>query len=148
MNFKSTSRKCKVCSEVFTKRSPLDMFCSPTCAIAYKKKPAKQIKPIKKFSDARSKRNALYIEANRIFLMEEKNKFCIVMAQVYNKTALTTEIHHTNGRENERLLDRTYWLAVSRQGHQYIHSNPKIAYEQGWITKEFFNEQNTSDENR
>ena len=46
-------RKCKTCSEVFQKRAPLDMFCSPTCAIEYKKKspnPSKK-KPIKQFSD-------------------------------------------------------------------------------------------------
>jgi hypothetical protein len=109
------------------------MFCSSTCAHAYKKKPTKEIKPIKKFSDVRAKRNVLYIEANRIFLLEEKNQFCIVMAELFNRTVRATEVHHTNGRENERLLDRTYWMAVSREGHQWIHNNPKKARELGWL---------------
>jgi len=33
-------RKCKQCQEVFEKRSPLDMFCSPACGSAYKKQKA------------------------------------------------------------------------------------------------------------
>jgi hypothetical protein len=133
MNSKEVKRKCKVCSEVFVKRSPLDMFCSKDCAVNYKKKPKKQIQPIKQFSDIRAKRNTAYLIANKAFLMEEENQFCPVMGLIFNKTVRTTEVHHTNGRENDRLLDRTYWLAVSREGHQWIHSNPKIAYEQGWL---------------
>jgi hypothetical protein len=142
MNSKQVKRKCKVCSKEFIKRSPLDMFCSPACPIAYnkklaEKKSAKQKQPIKKFSDARAKRNAAYLIANKAFLMEEENQFCPVMGLIFNKTVRTTEVHHTNGRENDRLLDRTYWLAVSREGHQWIHSNPKIAYEQGWLTEDY-----------
>lgn len=126
-------RKCKVCSEEFIKRSPLDMFCSPTCAINYKKKPKKQTVPIKQFSDTRSKRNALYLVAIKTFLMEDDKQHCPVMATLFNKTIRATEIHHTNGRENDRLLDRSYWLAVSREGHQWIHNNPKKARELGWL---------------
>lgn len=128
-------RKCKTCSEVFQKRSPLDMFCSPTCAIEYKKKNpnlSKQ-KPIKQFSDKRAKRNADYLQARKIFLVEEHNRFCPVMSEIFNQTVLATEIHHINGRENERLNDREFWLAVSRKGHQWIHSNPKLSREKKWL---------------
>jgi len=128
-------RKCKTCSEVFQKRAPLDMFCSPTCAIEYKKKssnPSKQ-KPIKQFSDKRKKRNAAYLEARKIFLFEDKNKFCPVLAELFNRKEYATEIHHTNGRENDRLNDREFWIAVSREGHQWIHANPKLAREKGWL---------------
>jgi len=44
-----------------------------------------------------------------------------------------TEIHHTNGRENDRLNDVKYWLAVSREGHIWIHNNPIQAREKGWL---------------
>ena len=139
MNSKPSKRKCKVCSEVFVKRSPLDMFCSNTCAYNYKKKSAKSNpKPIAKFSDKRAKRNAAYLVANKLFLAKEENKFCIVMAKLKNKTVLATEVHHTNGREGERLNDQEYWLAVSSEGHRFIHLNPEISYEQGWITKDYY----------
>jgi hypothetical protein len=133
-------RKCKVCSEVFNKRSPLDMFCSSKCAFSYDKKPSKSLQPIKQFSNKRAKRNQAYLKAKEIFMMESGNQTCIVMATLHNKTVPATEIHHTNGRENERLTDRMYWLAVSREGHQWIHANPQLAKEQGWLTKDYQDE--------
>ena len=127
-------RKCKTCSEVFQKRSPLDMFCSSKCAFEYKKnKSTSKPKKIKTFSDKRKKRNEAYLIARTLFLTENKNKFCPVMGEIFNQTIKTTEVHHTNGRENERLIDREFWLAVSREGHQWIHANPKISREKGWL---------------
>lgn len=126
-------RKCKVCSKVFNKRSPLDMFCSSQCGYNYKKKPSKPQKKIKQFSDKRAKRNTAYLLAKKIFMEELGNQHCIVMATIHNKTVPATEIHHTNGRENERLTDRVHWLAVSREGHQWIHANPKESRKQGWL---------------
>ena len=91
---------------------------------AIPKKPPTRIKPV---SDKRAKQKATYLLARKVFLMEEENKYCPVNG------SLATEIHHTNGRENERLLDREYWLAVSREGHQWIHANPIEAREKGWL---------------
>lgn len=139
-------RKCKNCQEVFDKRSPLDMFCSTRCGYSYKaendsKKSAKSNpKPIAKFSSKRKKRHAAYLLANKLFLAKDENKFCPVMAKLHNKTVRATEVHHTNGREGERLNDQEYWLAVSSEGHKFIHLNPSIAYEQGWITKDYYEE--------
>jgi len=133
-------RKCKQCSEVFNKRSPLDMFCSGACGYAYKREKDKNKtpkKPIKQFSSKRAKRNEAYLLARDVFLQEQANKFCPVMNLLHGKTVRSTEIHHINGKENERLTDRAYWLAVSREGHQYIHANPEIAYEQGWLTQDY-----------
>jgi len=134
-------RKCKTCSEVFQKKTPLDMFCSSECGYAYKrKKDSAKIKPnnlkrspIKPISDRRKKQNTAYLLARKVYLMEEANKFCPVMKGMFNKLISTTEIHHMNGRENDRLNDRVYWLAVSREGHQWIHSNPQQARECGWL---------------
>ncbi len=39
----------------------------------------------------------------------------------------TTEIHHRAGRVGDKLLDKGYWLAVSRQGHIWIEMNPAEA---------------------
>ena len=89
--------------------------------------------PIKKFSDKRAKRNSAYLIANKAYLSEDANKFCPVMSLMFSKTVPATEVHHTNGRENERLLNREDWLAVSREGHQWIHLNPKLARAKGWL---------------
>ena len=132
-------RKCKQCSEVFNKRSPLDMFCSVKCMYVYdaeknKKKSAKSPrKPIAKFSSNRAKRNAAYLVANKLFLAKDENKFCPVMAQLKNQTVRATEVHHINGREGKRLNDQEYWIGVSREGHQWIHSFPKEARKKGWL---------------
>jgi len=96
--------------------------------------------PIKQFSDKRAKRSAAYNVAKTIFMMLDKNKFCPVMSYLHGKTVPTTDIHHTNGRENDRLTDQEYWLAVSREGHDYIHANMDIAREQGWITHDYKDE--------
>ena len=133
-------RKCKQCLTEMIKKSPLDMFCSVSCTIDYKNKksigktPAKRIKPI---SDKRKKQNQAYLLARKVFLMEDKNKYCPVMEKVFGRSILTTEIHHTNGRENDRLNDRNYWLAVSSEGHKFIHANPTIAYQEGWMISSY-----------
>lgn len=43
------------------------------------------------------------------------------------------EIHHTRGRLGSLLTDKRYWLAVSKQGHRWIHSNITEARKRGWI---------------
>lgn len=138
------TRKCKQCQEVFTKRSPLDMFCSPKCFYDNKKSIEKKRpeirKAIKRASNKREKQERAYSIARDLFLQKEENKFCPVMAKLYNKTVLATEIHHTNGREGERLNDTEYWIGVSRDGHVWIHANPKLAYEAGWLTKDYYEE--------
>lgn len=127
------TKKCKHCQRVFDKRAPIDTYCSVKCNILAKKaredkklnkKPPTKIKPV---SDKRKKQNTAYKLARDIFMMEEDNKFCPVTGHP------TTEIHHMNGRSNERLLDREFWLAVSREGHQLIHANPELAREKGWL---------------
>jgi len=127
------TKKCKHCQKEFDKRAPIDTYCSVQCNIDAKaqrdakklnKKPQPRIKPV---SDKRKKQNSAYLLARKIFLMEDDNKYCPVNG------SLATEIHHTNGRENERLLDREYWLAVSREGHIWIHEHPEEARENGWL---------------
>jgi hypothetical protein len=138
------TKKCKHCQQEFKKRAPVDTYCSIKCNIEAKKlrdaKKEKKPKAIKQFSNKRAKRNAAYLAMRNIFLMEDANQFCPVMRKVFSKTVRATEIHHTNGRENERLTDRMYWLAVSREGHKWIHANPELAREQGWLTKDYKDE--------
>lgn len=44
----------------------------------------------------------------------------------------STEVHHVKGR-GKYLLDTNTWLAVSEESHRWIHANPKIAYEKGYM---------------
>lgn len=47
-------------------------------------------------------------------------------------TPLATDIHHKKGR-GKYLNDTSTWMAVSREGHNWIHNHPKEAYEKGWM---------------
>jgi len=83
--------------------------------------------PIRKVSKKRRKQSKEYSKLRADFLLRPENRFC----PVTNKQ--TIEVHHKNGRENQRLTDTSHWLAVSREGHQWIHNNPKEAREKGWL---------------
>jgi hypothetical protein len=43
------------------------------------------------------------------------------------------EIHHTRGRHSGNYLNTDTWLAVSRWGHRWIHSQPREARKLGLI---------------
>jgi hypothetical protein len=43
------------------------------------------------------------------------------------------EIHHMRGRKGRLLLNQQFWMAVSKQGHQWIHDNPAAARKHGWL---------------
>jgi len=47
--------------------------------------------------------------------------------------APATENHHKNGRNGLRLLDVTYFMAVCRSCHRWIHEHPKESREKGWL---------------
>lgn len=81
-------------------------------------------KPIRQVSKKRAKQNAQYLKERTEFL---DGKICPITGRP------ATEIHHINGRENDRLIDKKYWLAVTREGHQKIHANPKWARENGYL---------------
>ena len=46
------------------------------------------------------------------------------------------EVHHMRGRSGKLLTDQRYWLAVSKQGHRWIHENISKARGHGWICAE------------
>lgn len=118
--------RCKICNIKFTPQYFLQKNCSNACQKIYLlENPPKRIKPI---SDKRKQQNQEYKEKRKEFLMRKENKFCAVFP---NKRSV--EIHHVNSRENERLNDEEFWLAISREGHNFIHSNPKEARLKKWL---------------
>ncbi len=43
------------------------------------------------------------------------------------------EVHHMRGRAGSLLTDERHWMAVSKQGHRWVHEHPAEARERGWF---------------
>jgi len=80
--------------------------------------------PIKEVSSKTAKLKAEYLKERTKFL---DGKICPITGRP------ATEIHHIDGREYERLIDKTKWLGVTREGHKKIHANPIWAREKGYL---------------
>lgn len=119
-------KKCKNCGNKFKQFKSTDKYCSPKCAYS-------NYKPIAKLSKKRKKENNLYLIEREKFLLLPENKYCIVAKIMLNKTIETTEIHHKAGRVGELLNYKKNWLAVSREGHNWIHANPLSAYQFNYL---------------
>lgn len=80
-------------------------------------------------SDKRKEENKTYLQKRKLFLNQKENKICLIT----NKPA--TEIHHKySGKDRDKyFLDVSTWLSVSREGHLWIHNNPKEAREKGYL---------------
>lgn len=92
-------------------------------------KPVKKDKPKKVYQLAyrtkkRSKQERQYNAEVKEYL---RGKMCAVFPE-----RKATEVHHMKGRTGGLLLDKRYWLPVSRDGHQKIENNPQWALEQGF----------------
>jgi hypothetical protein len=85
-------------------------------------------KPIRRRSARMVKLMKEYNKQKALFLNE--HPMCAVFPYVP-----ATEIHHKKGRLGSLLLDERFWLPVSLVGHTYIHNNPALSYEQGWMIK-------------
>lgn len=86
-------------------------------------KPRTKIKPMsKKLSKERSEYRRLREE----FLIMPENLFCAVFPE-----KRSTEVHHMRGR-GKYLNDTSTWLAVSREGHEWIEMHPRLARERGF----------------
>jgi hypothetical protein len=115
------------CTTVFTPYRFNQKHCSKKCFYndeREKPKKEKKVYKIPKKSEKRAKKDKIYLAKRIVFLKE--NQFCAVYP---NKKA--TEVHHKySGKDRDKYyLDETTWLAVSREGHNWIHSNPKEARE-------------------
>lgn len=86
----------------------------------------KMPKQIKKVSSKRAEQNKIYKVLRVTFLND--NPSCQRCSHRHS-----TEIHHTNGRNGERLNDVDYFMAVCRDCHQYIHAHPQESRQNGWL---------------
>ena len=121
----------KDCDKTFKQYNSLQKYCSPGCQNKNRKVNLK-LKPLYKIPKVSEKRKIddLKYRVLRIeFLGKMENKTCPITKWP------ATEIHHTYcGKDRSKYyLDTSTWLAVSRDGHNWIHDNPKEARELGYL---------------
>jgi hypothetical protein len=74
-----------------------------------------------------------YFRRRDRFLAQPGNQWCIVAWTLWGRKLPVTDIHHKRGRYGTNFLDESTWLAVSREGHDWIHRFPKDARARGWM---------------
>lgn len=90
-----------------------------------------RIKPI---SDRQRERLRQYEKTKRAWWKTVKGQLCPVMLGIYGiKVKVDKHPHHRRGRLGYLLCDTRFWLAVSNQGHDWIHGNPHRARANGWL---------------
>jgi len=126
-NFKQ--RVCKLSGVVWKQYNSLQKCNCEECQKLPKKVAVKKAYTIPQVSDKRKIENAKYTVLRIEFLGKKENQICPITGWP------ATEIHHTYcGKDRAKYyLDTTTWIAVSRDGHNYIHDNPKEARELGYL---------------
>lgn len=99
----------------------------------YKKPEAKRTKIAPK-SKKQIALDKAYSVLRRKFMSDPSNQFCPVMKALGKGNVPATDVHHKKGR-GKYMLDVSTWMAVSREGHVYIHDNPEESYKRGWMLK-------------
>lgn len=121
--------KLKVCKECGTEFRQYTSFTKCKCRISVPKPKETKKYVIPKVSDKRKIENLKYSVLRIEFLGKKENQICPITGQQ------AIEVHHTYcGKDRAKhYLDVSTWLAVSRDGHNWIHNNPKEARELGFL---------------
>ena len=85
----------------------------------------KVIRQVQKVTLKRSQQNQEYLKLRAEYLA------LYPVCEVPECNLKATEIHHQRGRENERLLDTNYFMAVCHAHHVEYTKNSKEAIEKG-----------------
>lgn len=101
------------------------------------------VKRLRRESKTRSAQNREYRKEAREFVRKLAGMVCPVWANIselrhgmrygHQITSRITEVHHTRGRVGRLLLEKKYWLGVSKLGHRWIHEHPEEARKHGWL---------------
>jgi transcriptional regulator of acetoin/glycerol metabolism len=92
---------------------------------------AKPRKRVNAQSEKRKIINREYMKLRKVFL--KRNPFCVVAEKMLGRKIATRDIHHVRGRAGNLLIASNYWLAVSREGHDWIENHKPEARAQGWL---------------
>lgn len=130
-NFKKKVCADKDCCNEFKQYNSLQKYCSPACTNKNRKVNLK-LTPIYKIPPVSKKRkieNAQYSVLRIEFLSKPENQICPITGWP------TTDVHHTySGKDRAKyFLDISTWIAVSREGHNWIHDNPIESREKGYL---------------
>ena len=98
------------------------------CAMKGDVKPSLTRTQVNKVSKKKQKLDPLYTKLRKIQL--EKYPVCQISAPVC--TTNSTEIHHSAYR-GENYLGVKTWFATCRACHQWVHANPEVARELGYL---------------
>lgn len=132
------NRKIKTCDcgSEFLPYNTIQKYCCVNCQFKYGKKiniKLKSFNPekkkrysIPKVSEKRKIENLKYVAQRIVFLGKKENQICPITGKP------TTDIHHQKGRVGSLFLDKTYWVALSREGHKQVEENPEWAKENGY----------------
>lgn len=82
--------------------------------------------PLRKLSGKRRKEVNLYLKARKKYL--EDHMTCEICNELES-----TQIHHSAGRQKERLLKQEWWVAVCQSCHSFVHANPEASLKSGWL---------------
>jgi hypothetical protein len=127
---KVKEKKCE-CGVFFKPFNSLQKYCNWQCEKKYKphsQKP-KKVFSIRKVSKKQAELNKIYSKLRLEFLLLPENQICPITKQP------TTDIHHKHAGSNRSkyFLETSTWLAVSRDGHIWIHENTIKAKELGYL---------------
>lgn len=111
------AKQCK-CGDYFVQYNSLDKYCSPKCAYKF-------AKPLNKKSDKRTQQEEKYKIIRQVYLLN--HPLCARCGDP------STEVHHTNGRNDDRLNDKEFFMSSCRSCHEWIHDHPKQARKEGWL---------------
>lgn len=126
-NFKIKTCKCGQSFKQYN--SITDRYCSFECRKEYGKKSNLKLQILNPVSSKRQEQNIIYRKLKAEFMALPENKICPITGQP------TVDIHHTYAGSNRSkfFLDTKTWMAVSRQGHNWIHDNDEKARELGYL---------------
>ena len=122
-NFKE--KRCKLSGIVWKQYNSLQKCQCEECRSSLVHKPKKSY-VIPKVSEKRKIDNLKYLAQRIVFLGKKENKICPITGFP------ATEVHHKKGRIGDLFLDTKHWIALSREGHQFVEDNPEWAKKNGY----------------
>ena len=93
-------------------------------------------KPVKPMSDTQRQRIAKYSLVRAEYLSERETCEAKIPGVC---TGRATDVHHRAGRVGDLLTDKSNFLAVCRECHEFIHESPDYAYKNGLMLKRLSN---------
>lgn len=106
-----------------------------------------RLKPVRRVSKRRQQATAAYRRAAKRFVAEAvaRGETCPVVAGVpelrdgrkygHPVSGRLNEVHHVRGRLGPLLMAERFWIALSKQGHRWVHEHVNEARERGWLAR-------------